>query len=271
VRPTSPGEYVYTLTAIGPGGRATQEKTLTVLAPAKPVLNAVANPNEIQPGQQAKLIWHVSNADCVQISGPEMSSGCQDRDAPLVVRLTAPGEYEYTFKATGPGGEVTRAVSIRVSPDVSPRLAVIVDPRETMAAQEELTQVRDTLINDFGHKYAIVGADIAPMSAEQYLASLQSDPGQVMPTFISLATVRIYRTPRRTRFHGLRLDVTASAIIKLLQVDGSTLVEMTTMRGEGQKKDIAYPLGTSLFAGPSEQKALGDALMQALNQLAMAR
>ncbi|MDP9190684.1 MAG: hypothetical protein M3P06_03170 [Acidobacteriota bacterium] len=87
----------YRLTASGPGGSASDDLTITVLAP--PVIIFTATPETISRGQGTMLTWNVTDATLVVIDN---GVGVQPPGGALEVR---PQENTtYVLTATGPGG-----------------------------------------------------------------------------------------------------------------------------------------------------------------------
>jgi hypothetical protein len=100
----------YRLTASGPGGTATEDLTITVLAP--PVIVFTATPATIVRGQAATLTWTVDGATLVVI---EPTIGAQPSNGAIEVRPTETTTYLLT--ATGSGGvrQAQATVTVRVS------------------------------------------------------------------------------------------------------------------------------------------------------------
>jgi hypothetical protein len=107
-----------TLIAVGPGGKETKSVSLKVVPPppAKPVIESFsAEPNVIQSGQTATLIWSVRDATGVSI-GPGVGL-VPTRGQKTVQPIST---VEYALRASGPGGTDSRNVSITVTPPPSP-------------------------------------------------------------------------------------------------------------------------------------------------------
>jgi len=104
----------YTITATGPGGRATGTATVTVLYP--PAVTISASPEAILYGESATLSWSSRGAEGCLIEpglGPVGPSG----RATVSPRRTT----TYTITATGPGGTARDQASIFVAADVEPQ------------------------------------------------------------------------------------------------------------------------------------------------------
>ncbi|MBU0728525.1 MAG: hypothetical protein KKE17_10965 [Proteobacteria bacterium] len=102
----------YSITASGPSGTSTASATL-IVKPPPPVATLTANPSAIFYGQSTMLSWSATKA-----SAGEIGSGLTVL-APFVgpngSGLFAPAEStSYWFRATGPGGTDTAAVTVQV-------------------------------------------------------------------------------------------------------------------------------------------------------------
>lgn len=101
---------MYTLTATGPGGTATAQATVVVELPPT-VLSFFAQPQSIAPGGRTTLSWMIHNSSRVQI---EPGIGAV---TPLGSRNVSPAATTvYVLFATGPGGTVSRSVTVTVIP-----------------------------------------------------------------------------------------------------------------------------------------------------------
>jgi RHS repeat-associated protein len=99
----------YTATATGPGGTATASRTVTVLQPA-PTLTLQADPAVIGIGEDAQLTWSSTNADKVVFNQGIGAVGLQGSLTVSPAQATT-----YIATATGPGGTVTKNVTITVN------------------------------------------------------------------------------------------------------------------------------------------------------------
>jgi len=103
----------FTLVAVGPGGESEPaEATLTVHE--RPIVDRfVSTPPELALGAAASLGWETTNATSVVIDPPVS-------DEPLLVdgvaEIRPAVDTEYRMTATGPGGETSAAVTVRVFP-----------------------------------------------------------------------------------------------------------------------------------------------------------
>jgi RHS repeat-associated protein len=100
---------VYTVTATGPGGSATDSVTVTVLLP--PIVTINADPETILPGESSTLTWTSNNADTCTI---EPDIGPVDPSGSTTVSPTE--STTYTITAAGPGGSATAAVTVNANP-----------------------------------------------------------------------------------------------------------------------------------------------------------
>lgn len=108
VNPTQTTQY--TLTAMGPGGMATAQVSVSVTQVGAPtVVSFTASPQQITPGAQATLSWQVQDSTGVTIDngiGPQPATG--------TVNVSPASDTTYTLTAVGAGGMTSAQVSITV-------------------------------------------------------------------------------------------------------------------------------------------------------------
>jgi len=102
----------FLITAVGPGGSADAETTLTVHQ--RPTIDVfVADPPIIPEGQISVLRWDTTHADTVVIE-PTVSAEPLQADGAAEVLPAETSTYELT--ATGPGGEAVSRTTVTVHP-----------------------------------------------------------------------------------------------------------------------------------------------------------
>lgn len=109
-RVTPAQNTTYTLAAVGPGGTATAQATVSVTSPGAPVVASfTATPQQVVTGGQSTLAWSVTNATQVTIDnglGTVAAAG---------TRSVSPGmTTTYALSATGPGGTTSARVTVDV-------------------------------------------------------------------------------------------------------------------------------------------------------------
>ncbi len=106
----------YSLSCSGPGGTTVQNTTVTIQAPV-PTLSFSANPTTITSGSNSNLTWSTTNATSCTASGDwsgsRSTSGTQSTS-------TLTSNKTYTLNCSGPGGNVTRSVTITVQTPTDP-------------------------------------------------------------------------------------------------------------------------------------------------------
>ncbi len=108
VNPTQPTQY--TLTAMGPGGMASAQVSVSVSPVGTPqVMTFTATPQQIMPGAQSTLSWQVTNATSVTID-----HGVGSRPVTGTVNVAPATSTTYTLTAVGAGGTTTAQVTIMV-------------------------------------------------------------------------------------------------------------------------------------------------------------
>ncbi len=138
----------YTITAVGPGGTATDSVTVTVTGTIPPpTVDIVAVPEIIGEGGMSWLYWQSANADSVSIDqniGVVNANGCYGGEGggyPGVVsgecsegrQVYPEATTTYTITATGPGGTVTDSVTVTVTDELPPTVNIIAIPEEITA------------------------------------------------------------------------------------------------------------------------------------------
>ncbi len=141
----APGETtIYTITAIGLCGTATDMVTVTVFQ--VPTASMSADPTVVW-GTSATLSWTTTDADTVEIDN---GIGLVDAEGSLVVSPAV--TTTYTLTATGAGGTVTAPVTVLVNPP--PTVSISVDPGEIIIGESATlswsTQNADTVEIDTG-------------------------------------------------------------------------------------------------------------------------
>ena len=134
VAPTE-AETVFTLTVTGPGGVVT--RTLTV-AMAAPVIDRFSAPETVMAGEQVTLSWALSGGPVTGIevtysaAGDAQGSGTLGEDETAWTTTVAPTEAEtvFTLTVTGPGGVVTRTLTVAMAAPVIDRFSA---PETVMA------------------------------------------------------------------------------------------------------------------------------------------
>lgn len=112
VQPTT--SIQYTAIATGPGGSATKEVSVTVVAPpaAKPTIVFTASKTTVQLGESIQLHWDTQNADKVHID-PDVGDYPPGSGVRTLLPTTT---VTYKATATGPGGTVSKEVPVTVVP-----------------------------------------------------------------------------------------------------------------------------------------------------------
>ncbi len=158
--PFTPTETtVYTLTATGPGGSATDSLTVTVVP--KPQIVLGADPGTFAPGEPAVLTWNVLDADFCSLA-PDI--GSVDLSGSLTVTPSA--TTTYTLTATGPGGTASQTVTVSVD---SPISIQILYPTDGASLDRPDTLVHGTFANGSGRETGIaVNGKVAMVYGNQF-------------------------------------------------------------------------------------------------------
>lgn len=120
----SPSETVtYTLTATGPGGTVSRSVTVTVSEYPAPEVSLSAEPADIKTGDSFILSWVTQNATDVSIA-----PGIGTVAAEGSLTLSPPETVTYTLTATGPGGTVSRNVTVTVTGPPLPAVSLTAVP-----------------------------------------------------------------------------------------------------------------------------------------------
>jgi len=111
------GTYTYTLTVQGNGGPLTRTATFTVSTGASVSGSISVSPTTMAWGGTATLTWTTANATSVSVNGYGITGSPYQNYASLTVNVGGlnPGQTTWTLIADGPGGPITRTVSINVT------------------------------------------------------------------------------------------------------------------------------------------------------------
>ncbi|MFO7560975.1 MAG: PKD domain-containing protein, partial [Desulfobacterales bacterium] len=155
----------YTITAIGPGGTATDSVTVVVLGP--PTASISANPGTIPTGGSSELTWTTTDADTVSIDqgiGSVALSGS--------VFVTPSTTTTYTITATGLGGTATESITVIVADQ--PTASISANPETIpIGGSSELTWIATnadtiTIDPDVGTVNASGAVSVAPSETTTY-------------------------------------------------------------------------------------------------------
>mgnify|MGYP000246035410 CR=1 FL=1 len=142
---------VYTITASGTGGTATDSVTITVNEippPAPPTADITADPEEIVIGESSTLTWSSTNAESVSI---DQGIGSVDVNGSETVSPTE--TITYSITATGPGGTVTDSVVITA---VDPIKLNISSPSWNDTVSGTSVMVLGTVTNKRGNETGVI-------------------------------------------------------------------------------------------------------------------
>jgi plastocyanin len=150
---------VYTLTATGPGGSATDTLTVTVIPKLQIAFSA--DPTTIQPGDPVTLTWEVVHADSCVIE-PDVGSVATSES----VTVTPTADTTYTLTAAGAGGTATGTASVIVG---SPIEIKILYPADGAWLYRPDTLVSGTFLNGIGIETGItVNGKVAIVYGNQF-------------------------------------------------------------------------------------------------------
>jgi len=172
----------YGITASNRFGETTRTVTVTVLSDAPRILNFVATPQEIDPGEFSTLVWEVEGADEVSISpalGGVDSNGSSD-----VQPMT---DTTYTLTARNEHGEVSQSVVVAVREQVriiefKSSKTTVQNPGEPAVLSwvtENATRVE--LVN-FGEVAADGSQEVNPVGTTLYTLIAYGENSQVQAT-----------------------------------------------------------------------------------------
>jgi uncharacterized cupredoxin-like copper-binding protein len=148
----------YTLTATNAQGSVTTPVTITVSGNAVPqVVTFVANPSTINPGQQTKLCWQVTNASNISIS-PGVGTNLNANDCATVSPSTT---TVYTLSATNGAGQIQANATVTVGQVQI--LSFTANPPSSAAAGSPVVLTWST---SNATSVVIIGGDIPPTTGQ---------------------------------------------------------------------------------------------------------
>jgi RHS repeat-associated protein len=113
IRPAMTNTYLYTITALGPGGTTTASTLVIVKDPMPVIATFKANLTSIPLGQSLTLSWTgISNAKTLTI---DRGVGSVLGKSALVITPTVAGAQTYTLTAGNGTGTATKAISVTVN------------------------------------------------------------------------------------------------------------------------------------------------------------
>ena len=190
------GTTVYTATAVGACGTATDSATVVVHLP--PAADIAAEPLTIPAGQSSSLSWTTSNAETVVI---DQGIGAVAANGSMTV---SPGETTtYTLTATGPGGVAYDSVTITVlqPPEVTimAQPPVIIEGEASTLTWMSLHAASAVLDNGIGQVDVEGSLTVSPSAATTYTVTVQGPGGtasaSVMVEVIPRPVVSITAVP----------------------------------------------------------------------------
>jgi hypothetical protein len=195
---------IYVLTASNAKGQVTQSATLTVTAAVTPptllpvIANFVVNPASITTGQSSTLLWQVTGADTISITGlGSVAASGSKAVSPAATTI-------YVLTASNANGQVTQSATLTVTAPVTPPATppvivnFVVNPASITTGQNStlLWQVTgaDTIsITGLGSVAASGSRAVSPSATTTYVLTASNAQGQV--TQSATLTVTVVVTP----------------------------------------------------------------------------
>lgn len=179
----------YTLTAMGPGGQATAQVSVTVTQVGAPTINDFsAMPQQIASGAQATLSWNVTGATSVTID-----NGVGNQAATGSANVSPAQTTTYTLTAVGAGGQTSAQTTVTVA---SVNGDTCADPF-VISGSGTFTGNTNLATNDYSQSqsctgYASTGPDVvyrvSLQAGDRLQASLQPSNQTTWDTAIYLVT-----------------------------------------------------------------------------------
>jgi hypothetical protein len=191
--------YIFRLTVTDTGGLSDAARVMvtTTTAQAPRILRFVANPNVIDVGQTATLVWQVENAETVEITGV----GRVANSGSSSVSPTQTMQYRLT--ATNRAGSVNEIVSVQVRSSAPRFVSCQVTPSNISAGEAatlrwEATGADQVSIAGLGTFGAMGSQVVTPTSTTTYILTARGTSGETACT----ATVTLSGTgvPRVLQF-----------------------------------------------------------------------
>jgi phospholipase C len=181
---------VYTLTAVGPGGSASKQVTVTVRY-LPPTLILEADPPTILAGGSSALRWTATAATDLTIDSGvgKVEPGTGTTNVSPVVTTT------YTATATGPGGTMTASTTVTVTP-VSELAISLTSSKETIATGEKVTlswtsqsATTVSISPDVGSVNTSGSVEVSPTVTTTYTATATSATGTTKTSTVTVTVV----------------------------------------------------------------------------------
>lgn len=124
--PTAAGALNFVMTCTGPGGSVSRNVTVTVTPAPAPTLSFTGSPMTFQVGGSSTLSWAATNATACSAS--EAWSGSKALSGNQTVTPATAGSPRFTLTCSGPGGNISRSVTLTVQPPPPPVIAFTAEP-----------------------------------------------------------------------------------------------------------------------------------------------
>ncbi len=133
----------YTVTAEGPGGKASTTVTVTVAPNPAPTVTLAANPASVLPGAVSTLSVNASYASTVVLTGSDGSSYTLPASSAQQA-VTPSATTTYTATAKGPGGQAAAAATVSVTATPMPGAGLVASPASIVAGNSATLTVTAT-------------------------------------------------------------------------------------------------------------------------------
>lgn len=182
----------YTLTADGPGGIATSQFTVNVVAlPPPSITSFQGDPGLIQHGTSTVLRWSVSGRTTSVRIDPDLGPLPAQGDREVSPERTT----QYTLTAEGPGGRVSSQFTVRVAMPSRPSVTFDAEPRSVPLGQSATLRWnvsgawRVSIAPGIGSVDAVGSATIKPLASGPYTLTAEG-PGGIATRDVGVSVVR---------------------------------------------------------------------------------
>ena len=252
VGPFSAGNQNYEVIVAGAPGTQPASRSLTISVSAEPppdpvrIVSYSVDDDEIESGESTIIRWQTENATAVTINGTL-------RNLSGTLSVSPTSDTDYVLRASGPGGPVSRSVSVSVSDPPPPPS----DPEViSFSASDTSIEVGQSIIISWATRNGDTRQLVARVIGESDSTTLISNASASGNLIVTPSASTIYRItvwnaadPSNSDFSTFTITVSLpTARITSFTADDTEVPAGTSVRFEWETEDCAY-VNLQRFAG----------------------